>query len=121
MSAPGWNEPKRVRRSVHAGLHHLGYVTLVAYPNRDVTAFTEGSPYREVVISDEREGHVALLQRFKAHWLVQCGRNYGTTGKVIDMTEPLAIQLALFALHSGQHGEPLVELIAKAMDAAVAT
>ena len=32
-----------------------------------------------MVISDEREGHVALLQRFKAHWLVQCGKDYGTT------------------------------------------
>lgn len=86
MSDSGWNTPKRIRRSIHSHGRHLGYVTLVAYPGRDITTDTEGSPYREVVISDEREGHVALLQRFKAHWLVQCGRDYGTTERVPDMT-----------------------------------
>ncbi|MFO0804344.1 MAG: hypothetical protein U0791_14620 [Gemmataceae bacterium] len=116
MSGPGRNEPKRIRRSIHANGRHLGYVTLVAYPGRDITAFTEGSPYREAVISDEREGHVALLQRFKAHWLVQCGREYGTTSRPIDMTEPLAIALATLALQSGERGEPLVTRLVCALD-----
>ena len=100
---------------------HLGYVTLVAYPNRDITALTEGSPYHEVVISDEREGHVALLQRFKAHWLVQCGTAYCTTKDVIEMTEKVAMALAIFALRRNETGEPLAEAIADAMDALKAT
>lgn len=116
MTGLGWHEPKRIRRSVHLNDRHLGYVTLVAYPNRDVTAFTEGSPYREAVISDEKEGHVALLQRFKAHWLVQCGEHYGTTERVCDMTEPLAMELATFALQSDARGELLVELLQRALD-----
>lgn len=116
MSGTGWNEPKRIRRSIHANGRHLGYVTLVAYPGRDVTAFTEGSPYREVVISDEREGHVALLQRFKAHWLVQCGREYGTASRAVDMTEALANGLATLALQSGERGEPLVQRLTRALD-----
>ena len=116
MAAPGWNEPKRIRRSIHVRERHLGYVTLVAYPNRDVTAFTEGSPYREVVIADEHEGHVALLQRFKEHWLVHCGTSYDTTERVVEMTEVLAIHLATFALQRGERGEPLVEVLKQAMD-----
>lgn len=116
MTSLGWHEPKRIRRSVHLNDRHLGYITLVAYPNRDVTAFTEGSPYREVVISDEGEEHVALLQRFKAHWLVQCGEHYGTTERVHDMTEPLAMELATFALQSGERGDRLVELLQLALD-----
>ena len=116
LTSLGWHEPKRIRRSVHQNDRHLGYVTLVAYPNRDITAFTEGSPDREVVISDEKEKHVALLQRFKAHWLVQCGECYGTTERVRDMTEPFAMELATFALQSGERGEGLVELLQLALD-----
>jgi hypothetical protein len=118
MSDSGWNSPKRIRRSVHAHGRHLGYVTLVAYPGRDITLDTEGSPYREVVISDEREGHVALLQRFKAHWLVQCGLEYGTTDRAVDMSEPLAIALATRALRSGERGDLLVAALTHALDAA---
>jgi hypothetical protein len=116
MTDLGWHEPKRIRRSVHWKDRHLGYVTLVAYPNRDITAFTEGSPYREVVISDEREGHIALLQRFKAHWLIQCGECYGTTEQAREMTEELAMKLAMFALRSGEQGDRLVELMRLVLD-----
>ena len=116
MPTEGWNDPKRVRRSIHANGQHLGYVTLVAYPGRDITLYTEGSPYREVVIADEREGHVALLQRFKAHWLVQCGRAYGTSARVPEMTETLAIRLATFALQRGERGEELVEALIRELD-----
>jgi hypothetical protein len=117
MSATGWNEPKRIRRSVQANGRHLGYVTLVAYPNRELTAFTEGSPYHEVVISDQREGHVALLQRFKEHWLVQCGTSYRTTKNMIEMTERVALALAIFALRRNDVGEPLAEAMADAIEA----
>jgi hypothetical protein len=117
VSAIGWSEPKRVRRSAHRGSRHLGYVTLVAYPNRDITVHSEGSPICEVVIADERELHVALLQRFKAHWLVQCGKAYGTTERVWDMTEDRAIALALSALERSERGEALVDLLCQAMDA----
>jgi len=120
MSALGWHEPRRIRRSVNSTDRHLGYVTLVAYPNRDVTAFTEGSPYREVVIADSREMHVALLQRFKEHWLIQCGEAYGTTDRACDMTEPLAMQLAEFALTREARGEALVEALREQLDVVMA-
>jgi hypothetical protein len=116
MSTLSWSQPKRIRRSVNIPGRHLGYVTLVAYPNRDVTAHTEGSPYREVVIADDQEGHVALLQRFKAHWLVQCGEKYGTTVRVPDMTEDLAQGLALLALRSGKRGDELIRFLTDALD-----
>jgi len=116
MNEAGWNEPKRVRRSIHERGRHLGYVTLVAYPGRDITIHTEGSPYREVVISDDREGHVALLQRFKAHWLVQCGRDYGTSSQVVEMTELLAIRVATFALQLRVPGPELVEHLIEKLD-----
>ena len=92
MTNLGWSEPKRIRRSINVQDRHLGYVTLIAYPNRDVTAFAEGSPYREMMIADPREGHVALLQRFKEHWLIQCGNNYGTTNYGGILTEAQALQ-----------------------------
>ncbi len=116
MSSLGWSEPKRIRLSVHRNERHLGYVTLVAYPNRDTTSHTEGSPYREVVIADERELHVALLQRFKAHWLVQCGKHYETTNRVREMTESLAVQLAHFALDRADRGEALVKMLCEELD-----
>ena len=65
-SDPHWSEPKWVRASVRRDGNHLGSVTTVSYPNRDLTAFPEGIPYFEIVIADLGERHVALLQRFKA-------------------------------------------------------
>ena len=65
---PHWSEPKWVRVSMRRDGNHLGSVTTVSYPNRDLTAFPEGSPYFEIVVADLGERHVALLQRFKEHW-----------------------------------------------------
>jgi hypothetical protein len=93
-----WNDPRRVRRSVHLDNTHLGYVTTIAYPGRDITALTEGLPYSEVVIADPGERHVALLQRFKEHWLVQSGASYGTADAAGELGDAQAMQLALFAL-----------------------
>src|SRR5262249_34637889 len=75
---PHWSEPKRVRASVRDNDDHIGYVTTVSSPNRDLTAFPEGSPYFEVVVSDLRDHHIALLQRFKQYWLTHCGSIYRT-------------------------------------------
>ena len=111
MATLGWSEPKRSRRSVHFQDRHLGYVTLIAYPNRDLTAFSEGSPYREIVIADAREGHVALLQRYKEHWLIQCGECYGTTDRSEPLSEDAAMVLAAFALRQFETGEFLVAAI----------
>jgi hypothetical protein len=94
VSNLGWNEQKRVRRSVQHRARHLGYVTTVAYPNRDLTALTEGSPYSEVVVADPHEGHVALLQRYKAHWLIQCGDHYDITARGGELTDGQILRLA---------------------------
>jgi len=82
---------------------HLGYVTTVDYPTRDITALNEGSPYREIVVSDSRERHIALLQRYKKHWLVQCGRWYETADRGGDLDADQAIKLAAWVLeqHAG--------------------
>ena len=116
MATHGWSEPKRVRRSVHANDRHLGYVTMISYPNRDLTAFSEGSPHREIVIADEREGHVALLQRFKEHWLIQCGKCYGTTDRSEPIGEAQAMELASFTLRQFESGEFLVAVIKQQME-----
>jgi hypothetical protein len=111
MSDLAWSNPKRVRRSINVQDRHLGYVTLVSYPNRDITVMSEGSPYWEIVISDAQERHVALLQRFKEHWLVQCGENYGTTGRGGILSEAQALQLAQFTLERLDVGDRLVEAV----------
>jgi hypothetical protein len=90
----GWNEQKRVRRSVQHRATHLGYVTTVAYPDRDLAALTEGSPYSEVVIADPHEAHVSLLQRYKAHWLIQCGDHYDITARGGELTDDQVMRLA---------------------------
>ena len=116
MENLAWSNPKRVRRSINVGDRHLGYVTLVSYPNRDVTALSEGSPYREIVVSDPRERHVALLQRFKEHWLVQCGEQYDTTERGGILNETQALRLALFTLEQTWTGELLVKAVASELD-----
>jgi hypothetical protein len=105
----GWNEPRRVRRSVLAGGQHLGYVTAVSYPNRDISLLTEGSPFSEVVISGLREEHVALLQRYKEHWLVQCGSCYGITDRGGELTDDQAMRIAQAVLLEGGRGRALVD------------
>ena len=63
MGTLAWSDPIRARRSVHRqDGGHLGYITTIDYPNRDITALTEGSPYREIVISDPRKRRIALLR-----------------------------------------------------------
>jgi hypothetical protein len=109
-------DPIRVRRSVLRGHAHLGYVTAVAYPDRDLTAFSEGSPYREVVIAGPREEHVALLQRYKEHWLIQCGACYATTERSGELTDAQAMQLALVALARERPAAVLVGMLKKQID-----
>src|SRR5262245_37935687 len=95
---PHWSEPKWVRASVRHDSNHLGSVTTVSYPNRDLTAFPEGSPYFEIVVADLAERHVALLQRFKQHWLIHCGDIYVTTRFGGELTSNQIATLAVFAL-----------------------
>lgn len=95
-----WSDPKREHCSVRDGDQHIGYLTIISYPNRDVTAFPEGTPYFEVVIAGLGNRHVALLQRFKEHWLVHCGTIYETTTCGGELTEPQIESLARFALRS---------------------
>jgi hypothetical protein len=110
----GRGDPKRARRSVHRRHTHLGYVTTVSYPDRDLTAFSEGSPYREVVIADPGEQHVALLQRYKEHWLIQCGACYATTDRSGELSDAQAVQLALFALTQRDYQEQVLVGLLKA-------
>ena len=108
----GRAEPKRVRVSVHDGNRHLGYVTVVNYPGRDLTAFAEGSPYHELVITGPDGRHVALLQRFKEHWLIQCGPHYDTADGAADVDDARAVRLARFALSQPAAGGDLAHLLA---------
>jgi hypothetical protein len=116
VASLGWSEPTRVRRSVHFKKRHLGYVTAIDYPNRDLTAFTEGSPYREIVIADPQEQHVALLQCYKEHWLIQCGDCYGTTDRSGELSEEQALHLAAFTLLQSDTGHRLVGWVKKGIE-----
>jgi hypothetical protein len=94
-------DPKRTRTSVVDGGRHVGYATVVEYPDRDLSAFPEGMPYYELAVSDLAERHVALLQRFKQHWLIHCGSDYDTadasgalTAKQVGRLAALALRLA---------------------------
>lgn len=106
-----WSEPKRVRRSVHRGTVHLGYVTVISYPDRDLMFLPEGTPFSEIVIANTAEMHVALLQRFKAHWLIQCGTHYGTADVAGDLSESQIMDVALDVLSGVQRGEKLVNAL----------
>jgi hypothetical protein len=94
----------------------IGYVTTIAYPNRDITALTAGSPFSEIVIADLRERHVSLLQRYKEHWLIQCGESYGTTDRGGELSKEKARFLAAFALLQSETGPALVERVKQGME-----
>ena len=115
----GWSDPKRVRRSVQHRDQHLGYVTTITYPGRDLTAFPEGSPYSEVVIADPTERHVALLQRFKEHWLIQCGECYGTTAVADELDDEQVMRIAQAILRVELHGPALVDALRERLEAAL--
>ena len=104
----GLGDPKRARTAVRHNGNHIGYLTTVGYPDRDLTMFPEGSPYSEVVVSDLKDRHVALLQRFKAHWLVHCGSTYDTTDAAGELTPAQVAALAVFALEHRGHAEPVL-------------
>jgi hypothetical protein len=106
-------EPKRVRVAVRSGRAHVGYVTTTGYPDRDITAFSEGSPYFEVAVCDLSEKHVALFQRFKAHWLIHCGPTYATVEGDGELTARQVQALAAFALVRRDHPELLAALAAR--------
>ena len=91
-------DPRRVRVAVRHKGDHVGYVTVTSYPDRDITAFSEGSPYFEVAVSDLAERHVALFQQFREHWLIHCGTDYGTTDAGGDLSESQIMRLAAFAI-----------------------
>jgi hypothetical protein len=70
-----------------------------------------------VVVGDAAEGHVALLQRFKQHWLVRCGPSYGTTRRAGDLSEAQAERIARFVLaRHGTPGDALVEHLVEQLD-----
>lgn len=91
-------DPVRVRVAVHDRGAHIGYLTTVGYPDRDISAFSGGVPYFEIVVSDLREKHIALLQRFRQHWLVHCDTTYDTTDVAGELSAGDVIDLAVFAL-----------------------
>ncbi len=110
-------DPKRVRTVVRHQGEHIGYVTTVGYPDRDIAAFAGGTPYFEVTVSDLHERHVALLQRFKAHWLIHCGTSYGTIDTGRELTEAQITELAVFGLqHRGHTGAALVAALRTLME-----
>lgn len=110
-------DPKRVRTAVRDRGEHVGYVTVVTYPNRDLIAFSAGSPYSEVVVSDLKEKHVALLQEFREHWLVHCGSTYETTTARGRLTASQVASLAAVALrHRDQPPAALSGALAALVD-----
>ena len=104
MGERHWSDPKRTRAALRIRGTHLGYIATVGYPNRDLTAFPEGSPYFEVVVADLGDRHVALFQRYKAHWLIHCGSRYAIADAGIDLTPDQIESLALFALEHQHEG-----------------
>lgn len=110
VSTLGWDEQKRVRRSVQHKDRHLGYVTIVSYPNRDITLLSEGSPFSEIVIADPHEEHVALLQRYLKHWLIQCRECYGIAERGGELADGQALRIAqTVLLLKGKTGRALVD------------
>ena len=77
----------------------------------DIAFLSEGTPFSELVISDPDEQHVALLQRYKAHWLIQCGTCYGTADVAVELSDAQGMQLALFALAHEDAGPSLVSAL----------
>ena len=107
-------DPKRVRTAVRARGEHIGYVTVVAYPDRDLLHFAAGSPYAEIVVSDLNDRHVALLQEFKEHWLVHCGAAYETTSGCGRLRGARVTALAVFALRNRDRPAPVLSKLLKA-------
>ena len=99
-----WSDPKRNRTAVRRNGVPLGYITITSYPNRDLTAFPEGSPYFEVAVANVGERHVALFQRFKRHWLIHCGSRYEAVDVRIGLAADQIEALALFALEHESDG-----------------
>jgi hypothetical protein len=89
---------RRTRTSVLDGGRHVGYATVVEYPDRDIAAFAEGTPYYELAVADLAEKHVALFQRFKQHWLIHCGGDYDTAEVSGTLSAGQAGRLAVLAL-----------------------
>lgn len=100
-------DPRRARTSVIDGGRHVGYTTVVEYPDRDIAAFTEGTPYYELAVADLTETHVALFQRFKQHWLIHCGGHYDTAEVTGGLTAKQAGQLAVLALRLAADAAPV--------------
>ena len=99
-----WSNPKRTRTAICRDGVHLGYLTIVSYPNRDLTAFPEGSPHFEIVVANLGERHIALLQQFKRHWLIHCGSRYETVDVRAWLTQDQIESLALFAVEHEPDG-----------------
>ena len=51
---------------------------------------------------------MALLQRYKEHWLIQCGRQYSTTSHSGELGEEQVLELARFALTQADQPEPIL-------------
>ena len=91
-------DPVRVRVAVHDGGTHVGYLTTVGYPDRDISAFSGGVPRFDFVVSDLHDEHVALLQRYRQHWLIYCGKQYDTTDVGGDLNTEHMLELTQLAL-----------------------
>ncbi|MBN9118767.1 MAG: hypothetical protein J0I06_06345 [Planctomycetes bacterium] len=107
-------DPNRVRTAVRDRGNHIGYVTVVTYPDRDLLHYSAGSPYSEIVVSDLNDGHVALLQEFKEHWLVHCGSAYETTSGSGRLKSARVMALAVFALQNSDRSAPVLSKLLKA-------
>lgn len=114
-------DPVRVRSAVFLRGAHAGYVTAVEYPDRDISAFPAGLPLSELAVADLSEAHVALFERFKAHWLVRCGQAYCTAGVAGAVTAAQRAELAALALDLREQSEATrADRLAAALEAALA-
>lgn len=99
-------DPIRVRVAVRDRGAHVGYLTTVGYPDREITAFSSGLPYFEIIVSDLGGGHVALLQQFRLHWLVHCGDGYETAEVTGGLNTHQIMALAVLALRHRDRPAP---------------
>jgi hypothetical protein len=117
-----WSDPRREKTAVRDGYNLLGYVIGVSYPGRELTAYQEGLPYDEIVITTTRQDPVAWLRRFRMHWLIRCGDNQDTVEVCNNLSADQAMAIAKNALQQpALQGAALVEELKTQMQTLLGT
>ncbi|AWM40805.1 hypothetical protein GobsT_06470 [Gemmata obscuriglobus] len=90
--------PIRVRVAVYDdGGTHVGYLSTVGHPDH---GDAPGVPRFDMAVSDLGGQHVALVEQYRQHWLVYCGRRYDTADAGGDLSADHLLALARLALRT---------------------